>query len=202
MVAPDRETPGMSARAWANPNNVASLPLRLAIVRVRRPSASQAPSTTPNPASMAAVSQRLRATVSIWSANVNPSTAIGMVPRMTYQPIFASWSRRRSGRTSERAQVLMMRAMSCRKYTMTAASVPICVTAVNAAPGSPQPKICDRTRMCALEEIGRNSVRPWTTPRTMASNQLTRRGPPRREAQAWRERWRCAPRVDRRRPQP
>ena len=45
--------------------------------------------------------------------------------------------------------------------------------AVNAAPGSPQPNSWDTIRTWAFDEIGRNSVRPWTMPRTIASNQLT-----------------------------
>ena len=50
----------------------------------------------------------------------------------------------------------------------TASSVPIWITAVKAAPGSPQPKSSGKIRRCALLEIGRNSVSPWMTPRTMA----------------------------------
>lgn len=42
----------------------------------------------------------------------------------------------------------------------TAASVPIWVMAVNAAPGSCQPANAAVSRRCALEEIGRNSVSP------------------------------------------
>src|SRR6266498_809042 len=56
---------------------------------------------------------------------------------------------------------------------MTALSVPICVTAVNAAPGSDHPEIAATMRRWALLEIGRNSVSPWTIPRTTASNQPT-----------------------------
>src|SRR5688572_27781859 len=50
----------------------------------------------------------------------------------------------------------------------TASSVPIWITAVNAAPGSPQPNSSGKIRRCALLEIGRNSVNPWITPRTTA----------------------------------
>src|SRR6187402_3983829 len=50
----------------------------------------------------------------------------------------------------------------------TASSVPIWMTAVNAAPGSPQPKASARIRRWALLEIGRNSVRPWIRPSTTA----------------------------------
>lgn len=46
------------------------------------------------------------------------------------------------------------------KYRMTASSVPIWVTAVNAAPGSSHPASAAVIRRCALDEIGRNSVSP------------------------------------------
>src|SRR5690606_16986485 len=55
----------------------------------------------------------------------------------------------------------------------TAVSVPIWVIAVNAAPGSAPPGRSSPTmRRCALEEIGRNSVSPWTRPRTTASHHV------------------------------
>ncbi len=50
----------------------------------------------------------------------------------------------------------------------TASSVPIWITAVNAAPGSPQPNHSGKIRRWALLEIGRNSVSPWMSPRTTA----------------------------------
>ena len=57
----------------------------------------------------------------------------------------------------------------------TASSVPIWITAVNAAPGSPQPKSSGKIRRWALLEIGRNSVRPWMVPSTTALRRSTRR---------------------------
>ena len=48
--------------------------------------------------------------------------------------------------------------------------MPSWVTAVKAAPGSSQPASSATTRRCALLLIGRNSVSPWTTPSTAASN--------------------------------
>ncbi len=56
---------------------------------------------------------------------------------------------------------------------ITAVSVPIWVTAVNAAPGSAQPKIWLKISRCALLEMGRNSVRPWMMPRITAWPQVT-----------------------------
>src|SRR5689334_6221596 len=62
----------------------------------------------------------------------------------------------------------------------TAASVPSCETAVNAAPGSLPKKTPDTIRRCADDEIGRNSVSPWTRPRTTTSSQLMRGSSPSR----------------------
>jgi hypothetical protein len=63
-----------------------------------------------------------------------------------------------------------MRHRSARKYRRTAAIVPSCTTAVKAVPGSSQPSMAGTIRRWPLDEIGRNSVRPWTSPRTIASS--------------------------------
>ena len=47
------------------------------------------------------------------------------------------------------------------------------MTAVNAAPGSPQPNSSGKIRRWALLEIGRNSVSPWRVPRTTALRRST-----------------------------
>src|SRR6476646_6404660 len=57
----------------------------------------------------------------------------------------------------------------------TAAIVPSWTTAVNAAPGSSQPRNAGTMRRCAVLEIGRNSVSPCTTPSTIACNASTGR---------------------------
>src|SRR4051794_27861444 len=51
----------------------------------------------------------------------------------------------------------------------TAAMVPSWITAVNDAPGSPQPKSSGTMRRWPLDDTGRNSVRPCTIPKMMAS---------------------------------
>src|SRR3954471_9457439 len=51
----------------------------------------------------------------------------------------------------------------------TAAVVPSWITAVNAEPGSSQPTNAGTIRKWPVLEIGRNSVSPWTMPRTIAS---------------------------------
>ena len=65
---------------------------------------------------------------------------------------------------------------SLRKYRRTAAIVPSWITAVNAAPGSGQPKKAGTMRRCAVLEIGRNSVSPWMIPSTMAWRSRIGRG--------------------------
>ncbi len=84
-------------------------------VLTRAPSASATPRMRPNTISIVAVSHRLRATVSIWSWKSSPSTAIGMVPMMTSQPIRASGSCRASASTMLRLHALRIAAISRRK---------------------------------------------------------------------------------------
>ena len=116
---------------------------------------------------------RSRAPLSIWSEKTNPAIAIGIVPRMMYQPIRASSSERSSGRRRLAVQVRAIRHRSTRKYSSTAAIVPSWVTAVNAAPGSSQPKKAGTMRRWAVLETGRYSVSPCTIPRTMACSAST-----------------------------
>ena len=87
----------------------------------------------------------------------------------------ASSSDRREASRSEASQARAMRTRSARKYRTTAAIVPSWITAVNAAPGSSQPTIAGTIRRWPLLEIGRNSVSPWTIPRTTAWKTSKRR---------------------------
>ena len=109
-----------------------------------------------------------RAPLSIWSRKAKPKMPIGIVPSPMYQPMRASSSPRSSGRNRLRNHVLTMFHRSLRKYRSTAAIVPSWVMAVKAAPGSSQPRKAGTIRRCPVLEIGRNSVSPWTMPRTMA----------------------------------
>ena len=65
-----------------------------------------------------------------------------------------------------------IRTTSRQKYASTAASVPIWITAENAAPGSCHPNSAGTIRKCAVLLIGKNSVSPCTTARTIASSKL------------------------------
>src|SRR3954468_22541310 len=57
------------------------------------------------------------------------------------------------------------------------------MTALAAAPGSPQPRRIGTIARCAVEEIGMNSVSPWTRPRTIAS--MMDMAPQRKGAECW-----------------
>ncbi len=129
---------------------------------------SARPRTSAKTHSMVATIHRLRSSSRMRSWNAYPSAPIGSEPTMMSQPIRASGSPRGTLPTSDRAQARMIRAMSRAKNRTTAASVPSWVTAVKEAPGS-FPVSSPTTRRCALEEMGRNSVRPWTMPRMTAS---------------------------------
>ena len=89
---------------------------------------------------------------------------MGSDPTMTYQPIRASRCPRYSGLNRERNQVDPIRQMSWRKKIRTASSVPIWITAVNAAPGSPHPNSSGKIRRWALLEIGQELGEPLDQP--------------------------------------
>ncbi len=90
----------------------------------------------PKTTSMVATIQSERNVVSISSWKRMPSTTIGIEPTMMSQPMRASGSLRGTRPKSDPNQCDTMRTMSRQKNTTTAVSVPSCVIAVNAAPGS------------------------------------------------------------------
>ena len=103
-----------------------------------------------------------------------PRTAIGKLPIIINQPIRASVASsmcRSFLKITFRNQAEMIRAISFLKKIRTAISVPICIIAVNFAPGSSDiPENSPKMRTWALDEIGRNSVRPWMIPKKIASS--------------------------------
>ncbi len=122
----------------------------------------------------------------MYSCAKKPTSTIGTVPMMMSQPMRTSGSSRGMPRSppsecepprgpNERNHLPMMRVMSFQKYSSTASSVPICVIAVKVAPGSVAlGRNSPTMRKWALDEIGRNSVRPWMRPRKSASSRDTR----------------------------
>ena len=103
IVAPERETPGISARAWAKPMNqpvahVQLLDRALPSSRRARPAASR---TRTGSAPIRSGRDRARPTRS-GPAKTKPKIEIGIVPRRMNQPRFASWLRSRKGTRSSR----------------------------------------------------------------------------------------------------
>ena len=128
------------------------------------PYLSANPRITPKMTMTDAISQRERRSFSITSLPKYPRITIGIVPKIMSQPMrarglsSAAISFRRMACWN---QARTIAAMSLRKKISTANSVPICVIAVKRAPGSFAPsKNSPTIRMWALDEIGKNSVRP------------------------------------------
>ena len=107
-------------------------------------------------------------------------------------PCRASKSPRAERSVSERSQVVGRSATGpTRSGGRPRPSCRAGSTAVNAAPGSSQPRNDGMMRRCAVDEIGRNSVSPWTIPRTMAWNASTVRHGNREHLGPWASRlWR------------
>jgi hypothetical protein len=101
---PDRETPGIRARLWANPIRTPSRKESAPTSRDRLPNRSASPSRMPNTISIEATSQRFRAAFSIWFSKARPKIAIGIVAATRYQPIRAFRPLLSSGRKSEPVQ--------------------------------------------------------------------------------------------------
>ena len=88
-----------------------------------------------------------------------PTTAAGMAE------ITSPQNRRRSTsvpRPNSPAEI--SRIQSFQKIASTAASVPQWSATSNASPGSSHPNSQGTNVRCALEEMGKNSARPCTTP--------------------------------------
>ena len=111
IVAPERDTPGISAAAWAMPTQKPSFVWIWSRSRSRVPTFSAAASTSPSTISVVPITYRSRAPVSIWSLKSTPKTPIGTVPSTMYQPSLASCSRRfaRSLRDPSHARAIRMR---------------------------------------------------------------------------------------------
>ncbi len=113
MVMPEREVPGISARAWARPTSRASFRVRLLSGRRRDPVASDHQSRRPKPMVVVAMTQPARSSLATISFSRMPASPAGMVPRMTAQ------ARRLSSVTVRRAvsriQAFPMRTTSRRK---------------------------------------------------------------------------------------
>src|SRR5919197_6131954 len=136
IVVPERDAPGISARACAVPTARASVVLICSSSRSRRPALSAAYSRQASAISVEAMSQRLRAPVSIWSLKISPNAPTGIVATIRYQPSLYSSVPRTDRSYSPRNQATVTCSNSRQKYRTTATVVPSCTTAVKGAPGS------------------------------------------------------------------
>jgi hypothetical protein len=168
MVDPERETPGTSANACATPMPSASgirmspSPRRLAPYRSARPRA------IPITDIVTAMSRGARSASFAHSLRSFPATAAGTDDTTNAQNSLrsGSWPMRRSRMLCAPAR--MRRIQSRQNTTSTATSVPQWSATSNASPGSSHPNSQGTRMRCALEEMGRNSASPCTTPRTIA----------------------------------
>src|SRR3954447_8313808 len=151
-VAPLRETPGISAHAWATPSRSASS--APASSRPRRCGARSATSIATDPrASPAAIVAGVPRRCSIGRSKRLPITAGGANDSAT------SWARRR-----------LTPGISCRSATSSAAAVPACSATSNALRSSPSSSVYGHPRsqgtsvMCADDETGRSSAGPCSAP--------------------------------------
>src|SRR5215207_8121695 len=90
IVAPERDTPGTTARACARPSVSACRSVSDSIGLSLAPTRSAMPRTTPSTTSVVAMIHSERKSFSITSLRATPAATMGSVPTMTYQPIRAS----------------------------------------------------------------------------------------------------------------
>ena len=172
IVAPDRDTPGMSAIACAQPIQNASVIVSDRWGRSWAPIRSAAKKHSAPAASAIADTGTVRMCSSICALNSSPAMTAGIVPMTSSQIMRASSSirdpRSEIRNASGSAAIILM--ISARKYTTTASRVPMWHATSNDSPNlSPsKPKNARARIRCAVLETGRNSVRPWTMPRSAA----------------------------------
>ncbi len=166
IVTPEREVPGISASACAQPIRIASRQPTEYSSRAARPKRSAIHMRAPKTASSVATATGLRSFSSISPPKARPTTPTGIVPITMHQ------ARRASGvippPANEPNQARVIARSSRRKYATTANSVPTCTATSKASPWSCQPSRYGTSTRWPELEIGRNSDSPWTIARTMA----------------------------------
>ena len=165
MVTPERETPGTSASACANPRPSATPHPGRAVSRPGGRKRSAAHSRKPNTISITAWSGSERSACSAALSSSLPATAPGTVASASH-PHSRQASPRRAGSraNASRSSCHQSRANASSR----ASSVPPWSATSNATPEYFQPSRRGIRYRWALLETGRNSVRPWTAPSTAA----------------------------------
>ncbi len=172
MVAPERETPGTMAQAWARPMRRASLVVTQ--IASPRPWAerSATKSTTPRRNMLVATMAGARRTVSAHFSSERPARTPGTVAAASSQSSRLCGSRRGRPRRRPSIPALMSRHQSAAKANTTAARVPRWRATSKARPCSGQPRSQGTTMRWPELLMGRNSPRPCTMPRTIAWSRL------------------------------
>ena len=201
MVAPDRETPGARATAWAN-----AMPTTGPVPRSARPvrcgpKRSTSARATPNTASSTATRQGSVEPARSRSGRSPPTATAGSSEATSSQPRRAARSSRGRRRApanpaTSRSTALPSRRTSARTWMPAPSAVPTCRAASKAvrAAGSSlsQPSNHGTSTRCPEEDTGANSVSPCTAPSRAARVVGPGLTPPRRPAPAPRPRsgWR------------
>src|ERR1051325_11730449 len=168
MVDPERETPGMSANAWAMPMPKAGDMGICSASLSFLPAMSAAQSSTPIRDIVTAMRSGERSLSSARSPSSLPTMAPGMVATTKPQNSLRSAVSRKRRSPSDRKPAEMSFTQSRQKTMRTAKRVPQWRATSKARPGSSHPSTQGTRMRWALEEMGKNSARPWTMPRTMA----------------------------------
>ena len=159
IVAPDRETPGTNAIAWAMPITSAAGHVKARASPVPRAIRSTTRNATAPSDNVMTVTPGERSDRSITSSNARPTTAMGRVPRAincACRPASLGEVDRTDG--SDPAMAIR----SLRKNTTIAKSVPRWQATSNASPNGPMshPRKSRANNRWAELETGRNSVSP------------------------------------------
>ncbi len=159
MVAPLRDTPGTSAAACAKPMENARRSVICSSVCVLRPTWSAAQRMSPSVAIVPAMRSGLRRFSSAHLSSSLPTIAAGNAEITSPQK-----SRRSTGVPRPNKPAEISRIQSLQKIKRTAVSVPQWSATSKDRPGSSHPNSQGSSARCPLEEMGRNSARPCTTP--------------------------------------
>ena len=167
MVAPERETPGTIASAWALPMRSASR----SVIASETPAPATARrsatnNTTPMTAMVVATSPGALNTVSAHSSSSLPTIAAGMEPTTISSSVRASGASFRCARP--RAAPAKRRHQSPANAASTATSVPTCSATSKARLWMGQPSSQGTTIRWPELLIGRNSPRPCRMPSQIA----------------------------------
>ena len=136
IVAPERETPGIRAEAWAHPMSTASSQVTVSSARRFVASRSAANISAAPIARAQAATPGVRSVSSMKSLKSRPTTTTGNVPTTIRWASLAGWPDTPAAGESRDGIAATIAAISLRKNARIAASVPMCSATSNASPKS------------------------------------------------------------------